>query len=305
VGKSQKFQLRGGLGNQMFIYAAGRWFGHFHGKKVRLEGRLLSLEKPHGGFIGDLKLSLPVSSATDCAVFEYLRPRLIDITTRSLRRITPQRFSRRMLEGEVEEYSNGYDSRLEQKKHPKIISGYFQTYRWASQVIGELRAEFQLASESQWLIEEKERAIKTNFLAIHVRRGDYEKSRDTFGVLSTEYYLAALEQVRILGKGWDEIWVFSDDIQTARTVLAPILGTNKVRFVQPPEEGEGGPFESLELFGFARYGIIANSTFSWWASFLSTSMEVVVAPNKWFRGLSDPKDLVPPHWRLAKSFWED
>ena len=305
MGRSQKFQLRGGLGNQMFIYAAGRWFFHFHGRKVKFEGRLLSLEKPHGGFIGDLKLSLPVSRATDCTVFEYLRPRLIDIIRRSLQQITPRRLSRRMLEGEALEYSIGYDSRLEQKEHPKIINGYFQTYRWASHVITELRAEFRPMAESQWLVEERDRAIKTRFLAIHVRRGDYEKSRDTFGVLSADYYLAAIEQLKSLGKRWDEVWVFSDDIEAARTVLAPILGMYKVRFVHPPTEGGGGPIESIELFGFARFAIIANSTFSWWACFLSTSLEIVVAPNKWFRALTDPEDLIPPQWLLAKSSWGD
>lgn len=305
MSRIQKFQLRGGLGNQMFIYAAGTWFSHFHRKKVKFEGRLLSLERPHGGFIGDLRLSLPVSRATECAFFEYLRPRLIDLFRKLLLPIIPKKLIEKHATGGLQEYSIGYDARLEQLTHPKMINGYFQTYRWASQVIAELRSEFRLTSESPWLINEKERAIKTNFLAIHVRRGDYEKARDTFGVLSTDYYLAALGQAGSQGKAWDEIWVFSDDIHAARAVLAPILNKYKVRFVQPPSEGGSGPFESMELFGLARLGIIANSTFSWWACFLSTSMETVVAPDKWFRGVSDPEGLIPPCWTLAKSFWED
>ena len=305
MGRSQKFHLRGGLGNQMFIYAAGMWFSHFHAKKVKFEGRHLSLEKPHGGFVGDLNVSLPVSKASHCASLEYVRPRLIDIMNRLFLRYIPQKMAQNIGEAGVQEYSNGYDRRLALKTHPKVINGYFQTYRWASQVITELRNEFRLVSESQWLIEEKQRAMNTAFLAIHVRRGDYDNLRDTFGVLSADYYLAALQQLECLGKAWDEVWVFSDDIEAAKTVLAPVLGDYFVRFVLPPPEAGSGPFESIKLFGFARFAIIANSTFSWWASFLSTSVEIVVAPNKWFRTLSDPTDLVPPHWRLAKSFWED
>jgi hypothetical protein len=54
----------------------------------------------------------------------------------------------------------------------------------------------------------------------------------------------------------------------------------------------------------ASANVIANSTFSWWAAALNQNKGFVVAPDKWFRGLEDPKDLIPPDWILVKSQWE-
>ena len=43
--------------------------------------------------------------------------------------------------------------------------------------------------------------------------------------------------------------------------------------------------------------VVANSSFSWWAAFLSfNGASEVVAPSPWFKGMDDPKDLIPPNW---------
>ena len=43
--------------------------------------------------------------------------------------------------------------------------------------------------------------------------------------------------------------------------------------------------------------ILSNSTFGWWAAFLSKSENTnVVAPRPWFIALEDPSQLIPTTW---------
>jgi hypothetical protein len=44
--------------------------------------------------------------------------------------------------------------------------------------------------------------------------------------------------------------------------------------------------------------VIANSSFSWWAAWLSENPEkIVIAPQKWFNEFdADTSDLIPERW---------
>ena len=52
-------------------------------------------------------------------------------------------------------------------------------------------------------------------------------------------------------------------------------------------------YEELYIMGKCDHFIIANSTFSWWAAWLSTTQneenKIVIAPDTWF-GYSGPQD---------------
>ena len=57
-------------------------------------------------------------------------------------------------------------------------------------------------------------------------------------------------------------------------------------------------YEDLYLMSLCQHFIIANSSFSWWAAWLSTNVnKIVVAPKKWFATEADPLDLIPENWQ--------
>ena len=97
------------------------------------------------------------------------------------------------------------------------------------------------------------------------------------------------------------MWIFSDD-----STAAEALGTELNReFVVVGSDQDSTDFETLILMSKANAIIMANSTFSWWASFLASENTTVITPTKWFKGAEDPIDLSPPHWIRVMSTWED
>ena len=60
-------------------------------------------------------------------------------------------------------------------------------------------------------------------------------------------------------------------------------------------------YEQMCLMTLCSGHIIANSSFSWWGAWLSSSQKVV-APSGWFRGSNnehlDTKDIIPESWNV-------
>jgi hypothetical protein len=79
--------------------------------------------------------------------------------------------------------------------------------------------------------------------------------------------------------------IFSDDIQWCKNHF---IG-NEFTFIEGFED-----WEDLILMSLCDANIITNSTFSWWARWLSKNNEMTVAPNKWFNYNSNENIFSPP-----------
>lgn len=122
--------------------------------------------------------------------------------------------------------------------------------------------------------------------SIHVRRGDYTLYPDHFPLPTAEYYQRAVEKV-LEEQPKTEFYVFSDDIQWCKAHF----GTQRMHFVtgtpRPVEivdrKRQGQPLDQFDLFAMSLCDrhIMANSTFSWWGSWLSGD-ERVIYPSVWF-----------------------
>jgi hypothetical protein len=93
-------------------------------------------------------------------------------------------------------------------------------------------------------------------------------------------------------ESFSSIWVFTDSPNEIQEYLPPDRST-KV-FIVP---GDLNTAETFELMRSAKAYIIANSTFSWWAAYLSyTKNPIIYAPDPWFKNIEDPASLIPSHW---------
>ena len=56
-------------------------------------------------------------------------------------------------------------------------------------------------------------------------------------------------------------------------------------------------YEDLRLMSLCKHHIIANSTFSWWGTWLAKHKDQkVIAPLRWFNNDVNTKDLIPDRW---------
>jgi hypothetical protein len=193
----------------------------------------------------------------------------------------------------------GFDQRLENAKCVRQISGYFQSYKYFDGINDLKFKRLTLSQPSEWYLEKSNLLGKFKWIAIHVRRGDFKSHASTVGLLSSSYYLNAVEHLDIRTADRLPIVIFSDEIEVARELLAP-LSSRVYEWICPPEEISAS--ESLILMSEASASVIANSTYSWWGAKLGDP-KLVVAPKKWFKSAVDPRDLYPQDWILVESEW--
>lgn len=127
-------------------------------------------------------------------------------------------------------------------------------------------------------------------VSVHVRRGDYLGLQEKHPIVPMEYYQRAMDFIRT--KGAYKFLVFSDDLPWCR---AQQWGPG----VAVIEDMDSIP--QLALTIACEHHIMANSTFSWWGSWLDPRPEkTVIAPAKWFGETHQEefptKDLFPARW---------
>jgi hypothetical protein len=152
------------------------------------------------------------------------------------------------------------------------IVGYFQSEKYFQHIKEEIRKDFTfkdfiIANCNNFL---KGVADLKNTIALHIRRTDYLTDQG-FACLDLQYYYDALQ---ILNHNLSVI-VFSDDIEWCKR--QQIFKNERFIF------SEQNDFEDLYTMSQCGYHIIANSSFSWWGSWLAQSIKTI-APLKWFDG---------------------
>ncbi len=182
------------------------------------------------------------------------------------------------------------------------LGGMFQSERFFAPVADLLRLQFSIRYPAAPGVAGVAARIRSGpSVAVHVRRGDYATNagfRRELGVLDPVYHERAFRLVRERHPA-ATFYVFSDDIEAVAREIRP---PGPHVFVRPQP---GWPaHDELRLMSLCDHFIIANSTFSWWAAWLGTNPgKLVVAPDPWFSGPDrDVSDVVPSGWlRLPRS----
>jgi len=293
-------EVVGGLGNQLFIYAAGAYLADKSGAEL-----VLDISKVGVGAVDHGKMIL--NFQLDCEINDYpsvttKRFRLITRISNKLASLSGRyRKLRDRLERRYTANSLGYESEFANLSQARKISGYFQSYVYTDFVKDNLKETLILKSPSDWFKKQEKLIKEVNPIVLHMRRGDYLAAKDDFGVLGVKYYEAG---VAILSTDYQNrnLWIFTDSPELIREEIAASKLSNAI-VVIPPKGSN--PNESMILMSRASDIVIGNSTYSWWAAYLASEKTNVIAPEKWFRTLEDPALLLPEHWVKITSQWID
>ncbi|OUT55330.1 MAG: hypothetical protein CBB71_20405 [Rhodopirellula sp. TMED11] len=275
-------RLSGGLGNQLFQYAAGRALAIRSGARLimdtsfywRRRQRHRELELAKFPVIGDFTQT-PRLGTTIGRIQQHFRQW---VGAPSVYR----------------EPHMHYDQHIERLATPVVLNGYFQSEKYFAACAAEVRQELRIPEPNcPKVLRIGLEIAASHATALHVRRGDYvtdPKANSIYASCSPEYYRRAMDHI----EGSGPVYVFSDDPGWVKENLRSETRT----LVFPAELEPCSAMDDFWLMSKAFHHIIANSTFSWWSAWLAGQKKgTTVAPKAWFRDPSiDDGDLVPENW---------
>jgi len=279
--------LMGGLGNQMFQYAAGR---------------ALSVKRdiPFVVDFDDPYIYAKRSFGLD--VFD------LDYQTASFGQLLGAKPKRKVLRRLFKWTGNDPDKYLYREKmdfyyQPELfdcpngsyVSGFWQSEKYFLDIADIIRRDFGFKNPQNALNKSHADAINNcNSISIHIRRGDYilvPNTNKIHGTCDLEYYQRAIEIIS--EKANDPVFFcFSDDMEWVKGNLKI---NHPVRYI---DNNTANGYEDMRLMSYCKHHVIANSSFSWWGAWLNPNPDkIVIAPKKW---LNNPavvvKDLIPDSW---------
>jgi hypothetical protein len=279
-GSDPIFLLRGGIGNQLFIYSAGIYLG----QRDSFNPIFHSLGIDHGESISEMGLPGRFMTANMLQVYRLDR-----------------RFSQRFSKREMQVISSE-DDQIEIKKR-SYVSGYFQKAEFANQL--KINGHFDHIINQKpktELIAKCHEISESNSTILHLRFGDYLGAARNLGNLTLDYYKSILASEKAITS--NPIYVMSDDFVKAREFLIDFSNLD----IRMLDEFHGlSSITQLKIFGSSNRIICANSTYSWWGAFLSPRANKVWAPSPWFKDAKMAQGvsaIYPENFIKVKSVWK-
>jgi hypothetical protein len=285
-------KLMGGLGNQMFQFAAGKTLATRLNTSFFLDMDFLLDRTPRPNFVYrdyDLtifKLKATRASANQLKSFLYVPENRVERYLKKLRNaISPHHYYR--------ETHFHFDEKFRTLTGNVYMEGYWQSPRYFEEISEVIRNDFSFSSP----IDERSESLKAQILAsssvcVNVRRSDF-LTNSFHGVCDMKYFKPAIERMAAQVKD-AHFFVFSDD---------PDWCVENFSFRYPftfvGHDHAGSKFSTyLQLMASCKHFIIPNSSFAWWAVWLNRSNEkLVIGPKLWFNDLRwDTRDLIPADW---------
>ena len=287
-------KLIGGLGNQMFQYAAAYVEAKNNNQILKIDNlyyrdkskRLHRFEyRPYA-----LSLFDNLQIATPKEINRFVLPRIFNkYIYHTLKYLHRDRFVY------DETQLNTYDKLINIPTQDAYITGFFQKYEYIENNICELKQIYRFKDElpNSHLGIASEIKKQENAVCIVFRRGDYV-NHPTLGIIGLDFYYKALEILRSKISN-PVFFIFSDDIPWCK---ANFRTDGKVVFVDQKYTGAfAGNY--LQLMMLCSHFIIPNSTYPYWAALLSEHnlQKLVIAPKVWYKGQDyDRNNILPPEW---------
>lgn len=277
------FRISDGLGNQLFQYACAYSMYKRTGNEIVLDpmysGKLRTYQL--GEFCIDfnkrfvnryLDYILGVGPRCSAPIKLWYRDKKIKIQKYSV----------------VKERENMvYDNTIYSDSNRYFI-GFWQSYKYFDEFYEDIKRQFQMKAElSSIAADYKKKMKETISVSLHIRRTDYNRSVNNV-CLKQDFYQIALDKMQEQ-VGDFKLFIFTDDKEFVRESFH----LHEYELVENVTD-----LEEFVLMQQCKNHIIANSTFSWWAAYLSENKGgAVYAPvtDMW------TEEFFLPQWNCIKT----
>lgn len=270
------FNAMGGLGNQLYQYAAARKISIINNTSIRHDVRNFRKYTKnifHLPIIEHFNTPSRQASLIEILILKYL-----------LRNVYK------------ESMTNIFKNDMLNLKNNFYIQGYFLSYKYFNDIkhflIRELTPNIEYSS---YFLSYIESIRSSSSVSIHFRRGDYLEQGNilTQKISSIEYYNNAINYITKHIKS-PKYYIFSDDIEWVKNNIK----IKNAFYVK--NNSKNSTIEDFWMMRNCKHSILSGaSTFSWWAAYLDTRPnKIVIHPDSLARHFSLNKycDYFPSNW---------
>lgn len=290
-------KLMGGIGNQMFQYA----FGKVLSKKFNC--KILFDTSYFDDMIAD-KNGLP-SRYYELGIFKNINPEFASkelVSEYEKKSFLPKIFCSilgipyyKYFVREKNAFK--YEEKLLQKSGKVLYEGYFQNENYYKDIKESLKKDFELPplkENDEYNINLFNRIKNTkNSVFIHLRRSEYVN----LGMdISKDYYQNA---VKYISERIENPHFFVFCAEDADYVKKEFDIGCDFELVGESNTTRENFYENMRMMMTCEHAIIANSSYSWWAAYLSDfNGKIVIAPSPWLNGQDE---VICSDWIKMKS----
>lgn len=291
--KKIKLVLGGGLGNQLFQYAAYLYIKEtFPKTELCLDMFQYKYDAYHNGI--EFQKIFATEFDEKINRIECFR------NNKKISKRYPTMFH--TLKNKILGYRTFYEDSINNPdKMNKVISqynkcifaGFYQNPLFIENIDSLLRSLYKnnqvLGSLNEKIINKIDAKVS---VSLHIRRGDYLNisKYDVFNGLS--YYENA---INFFNHRFSNVIyvVFSNDIEWVKNNLK-VDG----EYIYVDWNTNENSYKDMLLMSKCNHNIIANSSFSWWGAWLNENSEkIVFAPKYWFKGILS-QTIIPSTWKI-------
>ncbi len=288
-------KIHGGIGNQMFQYAAARQLALKHKRTLKLDithynTMILQNDLPYRSF--DLAIfHIDENIATESEIRRYTAysPSLLKRATKKVMNlIEPHSVV-------IEPHFHFWPQFLD--LHGKLfLNGYWQSEKYFLDCREVIKSDFEIRTTLDDTGREMASKItQSNSVCLNVRRQEFASNKYPNYFVGEDYYYKAIKEVEKTALN-PHYFIFSDELNWVKKNLNI---QSPHTFVEPGLYGEKFR-DCLYLMSLCKHFIIPNSTFAWWAAWLGTfgkESNLVITPRKWLNQATiNTGDVIPERW---------
>ena len=280
-------RIKGGLGNQLFQYAAGYSLAKRLGQELLIDSSFYPTQALRGYKLPFLAIDyttqveqLPINFRIEKNKYINKLFRILDVRKFGIN-------NQYLLETRSEIMQDFFTI----NKPTIYLDGYYQSEKYFIDYREELLAQFvpNYSFEPEY-IEAKKHICETNAIAVHVRRGDFVETQGNSNpnryVLDDGYYKKCIQYIQTHIEKPYYMW-FSDDIEWVKKNFGDAKDSRFISLNTTHPD-----IDEMMLMTECKHIITANSTFSWWAAWMKKHDGIILCPQKRYGNI----EMIPSSW---------